>query len=145
MTRSKLAFIALCSILIACNSSKDLGLSQHQVERFHQEYSAGQDQQAYDEASPIFHKAVGYSKWLSLRSVVRSRLGRVRGAERRSFKEWMINGDHMVELIYQTKFENGSGAEKFTWQFEGATARLAGYYINLPLDAFPNSPTSNSR
>lgn len=133
MRYKKAAFWVVCSILVACSPTKDLNLSARQVERFHQQYSAGQDDDAYRAASPLFHRAVNYQQWLSLRSQVRKRLGKVQSAQRQSFKEWLIDGNHMIEVVYQTKFESGIGSEKFTWQLDEAGAKLAGYYITLPL------------
>lgn len=145
MRYRKLFLAVVCLILGGCSVGNDLSLSQQEVDKFHREYSAGQDQQSYDEAAPAFRKTVDCAKWLKLRSEIRRRLGRVRSTERGTFKEWLINGSHALEVVYQTKFDNGFGAEKFTWQFDGATAGLAGYYINLPLDAFPNMPLSKGR
>lgn len=127
-----LAIIVL-STLLACSPGKDLSVAQQQVDRFHEQYNSGQDRQSYDEASPLFHRSVDPQKWMKLRSEIRGKLGRAQSTQRQSFKEWIINRDHMIEVVYQTTFASGVGSEKFTWQLDGANVSLVGYYITLPL------------
>jgi hypothetical protein len=60
---------------------------------------------------------------------IHRRLGNVKSSTRMGFNDSVDNGDHRLELTYDTKFERGEGAEEFVFRIIDGKPLLAGYHV----------------
>ena len=108
--------------------------AQATVERVTEDIAAGRDDKVYAEAAAEWRTTVSAEESARLLGRVRERLGRVesralhRGREQQSAPA-PLNG-HALELLYETRFERGTGMERFTLLERGGDWLLAGYSVS---------------
>ena len=103
------------------------------VERLTEDIAAGRDAKVYEEAAPEWRATVSAEQNARTLARVRERLGRVESRALHTGREQQsaaapLSG-HTLELVYQTRFERGSGMERFTLLERGGEWLLAGYTI----------------
>ena len=107
------------------------------VERVTEDIAAGRDTKVYGEAAEEWRATVSAEESARTLARVRERLGRVEsralhtGREQRSAPA-PLSG-HTLELVYSTRFERGSGVERFTLLERGGEWLLAGYSVSSDL------------
>jgi hypothetical protein len=107
--------------------------AQEAVERVTEDIAAGRDAKVYEEAAAEWRATVSAEESARTLSRVRERLGRVesralhRGREQQSAPA-PLSG-HALELVYETRFERGTGMERFTLLERGGEWLLAGYTV----------------
>ena len=108
--------------------------AQATVERVTEDIAAGRDAKVYDEAAAEWRATVSAEESGRMLARVRERLGRVesralhRGREQQSAPA-PLSG-HALELFYETRFERGTGMERFTLLERGGEWLLAGYSVS---------------
>src|SRR5687767_14794607 len=103
------------------------------VERLTEDIAAGRDAKVYEEAAPEWRATVSAEQNARTLARVRERLGRVESRALHTGREQQsaaapLSG-HTLELVYQTRFERGSGMERFTLLERGGEWLLAGYTV----------------
>jgi hypothetical protein len=107
--------------------------AQAAVERVTEDVAAGRDEKVYQEAAEEWRSTVSEEESARALSLVRERLGRVesralhKGREQQSAAA-PLSG-HTLELVYETRFERGSGMEHFTLVERGGDWLLARYKV----------------
>ena len=107
--------------------------AQEAVERVTEDIAAGRDAKVYEEAAAEWRATVSAEESARTLSRVRERLGRVenralhKGREQQSAPA-PLSG-HALELVYETRFERGTGMERFTLLERGGEWLLAGYTV----------------
>ena len=124
------AFFAGCAV----DERRDVPApAREAVERVTEDIAAGRDEKVYREAAEEWRAQVSADENARTLQRVRDRLGRVesralhKGTEHRSAPA-PLSG-HALELIYQTRFERGTGMERFTLLERGGEWLLAGYAV----------------
>ena len=132
MRTSLLALVGLLA-LSACSGGADTKAAQAGVERIHHQIDAGQFHEVYSAASNDLKLATPEAELTALLSAVHSKLGKVQSARQQGWKANYGTSGGSVELIYETKFEHGTGEEDFIFKTGGAQPLLYGYHINSNL------------
>jgi hypothetical protein len=138
-----IAFI--CLILTSCGN-----LSSETIEAelalFHDRFNAEEFQAIYDASSEDFKSGENEENTLQFFRAIRGKLGTFQDSKQtRWFAKTSTKGSR-VEIVLQSTFENGTGAESFVFISEGDNARLHSYNINsraLIMDLLPQ-PTNDS-
>ena len=108
--------------------------AQAAVERVTEDVAAGRDAKVYEEAADEWRATVSAEESARALARVRDRLGRVesralhRGREQQSAPA-PLSG-HTLELVYETRFERGTGMERFTLVERGGDWLLARYSVS---------------
>jgi hypothetical protein len=107
--------------------------AQAVVDRVTEDVAAGRDEKVYGEAAPEWRSTVSAEQSARTLARVRERLGRVESRALHTGREQQsapapLSG-HTLELVYQTRFERGSGMERFTLLERGGEWLLAGYTV----------------
>jgi hypothetical protein len=124
-------------LLVGCSVDERRGIpvgAQATVDRVTEDIEAGRDEKVYGEAADEWRVAVSADENGKILSRVRERLGRVESRALDTGHEELsasapLSG-HVVELIYQTRFERGNAMEKFTLLERGGDWLLAGYTVS---------------
>jgi hypothetical protein len=135
-TYACLTLLAVC-LLVGCSVDERRGIpvgAQATVDRVTEDIEAGRDEKVYGEAADEWRVAVSADENGKILSRVRERLGRVESRALDTGHEELsasapLSG-HVVELIYQTRFERGNAMEKFTLLERGGDWLLAGYTVS---------------
>jgi hypothetical protein len=110
-----------------CSMGQDLSSGGTAVEDFHRKLDGGQSAAIEAGAdSEIKAMAGGFAAILDQ---IHRRLGNVKSSTRTGFNDRVDNGDHRLELTYDTKFERGEGAEEFVFRMIDGKPLLAGYHV----------------
>ena len=83
-----------------------------------------------DGAHPDMLKASPKPQVTNLYSVVRRKLGKVTDSQTVNWNVRTFNAVTTVVLVQNTTFEEGKGAETFTFRIKNEQASLLGYNIN---------------
>lgn len=127
MTRHALV-IAAALALGGCSMGQGLATGGKAVDDFHRQLDAGQSAAIEAATGPeIKAMAGGFAVVLDQ---VHRRLGKVKSSTRTGFNDSIDNGDHRLELTYDTKFERGDGDEEFVFRMIDGKPVLAGYHVN---------------
>lgn len=122
------AIMAALVLLGGCSMSADINAGKAAVDQFHQLYGAG-DFAAIDAAAgPEIQAAPG--GLTPVLTAVRDKLGNVKSASQTGFNDRVDNGDHRLELSYDTKFDKGSGTEQFVFRMADGKPIPIGYHVN---------------
>ena len=121
-----------CMLLSSCSSStKSVELAQQNVEQFHSQLNSEQYTAVYAACDEKFHQATSESDFVKLLEAVHRKLGNVQQSNlRNTGVAWFAGQGATVTLVYQTKFAEGTGMEKFVWHIKDNGAALYGYNIN---------------
>jgi len=133
--RTRFVFVLLCGtciLLSSCGSStKSVELAQQSVEQFHSQLDSEQFAGLYAASDEKLHQATSESDFVKLLDAVHQKLGNVQQSNlRNTGVAWFAGQGTTVTLVYQTKFAQGTGMEKFVWHIKDNAAILYGYNIN---------------
>src|SRR6266403_351037 len=121
-----------CILFSSCGSStKNVELAQHSVEQFHSQLDSEQFAGLYAATDEKFHQVTSESDFVKLLDAVHRKLGNVQRSNlRNTGVAWFAGQGATVTLVYETKFAQGTGMEKFVWHIKDNGATLYGYNIN---------------
>lgn len=132
--RTLFVFVLLCGtcvLLCSCGSSKSVALAQQSVQQFHSKLDSEQFVGLYAASDEKFHQATSESDFIKLLDAVHRKLGNVQQSNlRNTGVAWFAGQGATVTLVYETKFAQGTGMEKFVWHIKDNGATLYGYFIN---------------
>lgn len=121
-----------CFLLSSCGAStKNVELAQQSVEQFHSQLDSERFTSLYAATDEKFHQATSESDFVKLLDAVHRKLGNVQQSNlRNTGVAWFAGQGATVTLVYETKFAQGTGMEKFIWHIKDDGAALYGYNIN---------------
>ena len=133
--RTSLVFVFLCGtclLLSSCGSStKSVELAQQSVEQFHSQLNSEQFAGLYAASDEKLHQTTSQSDFVNLLDAIHRKLGNVQQSNlRNTGVAWFAGQGATVTLVYETKFAQGTGMEKFVWHIKDDAATLYGYNIN---------------
>ena len=99
------------------------------VAHFHDLYNQGKLQDIWNQADPKFRSASTQPKYDDFMGAVQRKLGKVTSTSNTGWRVQSFNLKTMVFMSQKTIFENGEGAESFTFTLDGTNALLVGYNI----------------
>ena len=118
-------------LLSSCSSTKNVALAQQNVEQFHSQLNSEHYTAVYAACDEKFHQATSESDFVKLLQAVHRKLGNVEGSSlRNTGVAWFAGQGATVTLLYETRFAEGTGIEKFVWHMKDNGAALYGYNIN---------------
>lgn len=120
----------LASTLSGCNGGQVKGVAERQVEAFHGQLNAGQYDGIYGQADDAFRSAGSKADTIAFLAAVHRKLGNAKSATEQGYLVNFSTGGMMVNLTYQTQFDQGSATERFSFKVHDNDARLAGYRID---------------
>ena len=124
---------AVAALTISCSLTKGKEQGERAVEKFHQQFNAGQYTEIYQQGNDKFKEVVAEAEFIEFVGAVRRKLGTVENATQAG---WNVNATQMgtvVTLGYETKFSDGKGNEQFSFLISGEQASLLRYDVNSPL------------
>jgi hypothetical protein len=104
--------------------------AKKEIISFHQLFNEERLGEIYSKGHEKLKSAASETEFLEFVTAVRKRLGRVTSTSNVGSNIQGVNLQTFVVLKQETKFEQGSGVETFTFIVENEVALLAGYYIN---------------
>jgi hypothetical protein len=122
----------MCLLLSSCGSStKRVELAKQNVEQFHSELNSEHYTAIYAASDEKLQKAASESDFVKFLEAVHRKLGNVEQSNfRNSGIAWATGQGATVTLVYETKFADGTGMEKFVWHIQDNGATLYRYDIN---------------
>ncbi len=126
MKRYALSMVAALA-LAGCSMGQDLSTGGAAVDAFHNQLDAGQFDAITAAAGPEIQAVPG--GFAPVLGQIHARLGKVKSSTRTGFNDSVDNGDHRLELTYDTKFERGDGKEEFVFRMINGKSVLAGYHV----------------
>jgi hypothetical protein len=103
-------------------------LADDAVQRFHNEFNAGQYEQIISEADPDFANSMSYDGAVMYLSHVHADLGDAGAATFASINMNSSTGQGTTVIcVYNTAFARGLVYETFAWKKSGSTLKLYGY------------------
>lgn len=127
MKRLAIGVIAALA-LAGCSMGQDISAGGAAVDRFHSQLNAGQFEAIDAAAGPEIKAAPG--GFAPILAQAHAKLGNVKSSNRTGFNDRYDNGDHRLEMVYDTKFDKGDGTEQFVYRFVSGKAVLIGYHVN---------------
>ena len=130
---NKMICVALVFVFLLCgcgNMTKSKGAAEAGVVTFHNQFNAGKVNGIISTAEPDMFDTTPKTKACSFLNTVRNKLGKTVNSKMTGWNVRMFNTDTTVVLVENTKFENGTGTETFTFRIKNQKAYLLGYYIN---------------
>jgi hypothetical protein len=123
---------AACILLSSCGTStKSMDLAKQNVVEFHSQLDSQQYTAVYAACDDKFHQATSESEFVKLLGAIHRKLGNVQQSNlRNSGVAWFAGQGATVTLIYDTRFAEGSGSERFVWHIKDNVAALYSYNIN---------------
>ena len=128
---------AICLLLSSCAVDERRSIpagAQAAIERVTEDVAAGRDEKVYGEAAEEWRTTVSAEESSRTLARVRERLGRVESRALHQGREQQsapapLSG-HTLELVYETRFERGTGMERFTLVERGGDWLLARYTVS---------------
>jgi hypothetical protein len=135
ITRMQRIFALLsgtCFLLSSCGSStKSVELAQRSAEQLHLQLDSEHFTALYAASDEKLHQAASETDFVKLLDAVHRKLGNVQQSSlRNTGVAWFAGQGATVTLVYETKFAQGTGVEKFLWHIKDNGAALYGYNIN---------------
>jgi len=100
------------------------------VADFHKLYNDGKLTEIYSAGHSMFKSATSEKEFLEYMGAIQRKLGKVTQTANAGFNVRTFNLTTTVILNQNTTFEQGTGAEAFTFQMDGDKAVLVGYNVN---------------
>jgi hypothetical protein len=116
--------------LSGCSGGADTKAAEAAVSRFHQQLDARQLHEIFAASSEEMKSATSEPELSKFLGAVHDKLGKVQEAKQQGWRVNYGTGGGTAELVYQTRFEHGTGIENFVFRTGGGEPRLAGYHIN---------------
>ena len=136
MKRKTLTLTLSCVFLLllgaSCSMVKDSKTAEPAVEKFHQQFKAGDFAQIYADAGDQMKAAATEKQLTDLLDAVHRKLGTYQSSNAVSWNVQAGPLTSMVSLVYETQFSDGKATEQFVISVRGDTAKLEGYNINSP-------------
>ncbi|QDZ07127.1 hypothetical protein FPZ24_06215 [Sphingomonas panacisoli] len=126
MKRYALSMLAAAA-LGGCSMGQDLSSGGAAVDAFHSQMNAGQFAAIAAGAGPEIQATAG--GFAPILEQIHARLGNVKSTSRTGFNDRVDNGEHRLELTYDTKFDRGDGAEEFVFRMAKGKPLLIGYHV----------------
>lgn len=125
------AILALAGaiLLAACNPVAQMNNADALIDRFHEQYGAGDYDAIYQASAPDFRRAVDQEEWGDFIRMVSGRLGAVEESSQTSVNVNSNNGLTTTTIIRSTSFEQGMGTETFVFQGSGEGMSLLNYEV----------------
>lgn len=111
-----------------CSMGQDITAGSAAVDQFHKQMDAGRFEAIDAAAGPEIKATPG--GFAPILAMAHAKLGNVKSTTRTGFNDRYDNGDHRLEMVYDTKFDKGDGTEQFVYRFVGGKAVLIGYHVN---------------
>ena len=121
--------VLLATTLSGCNGTEAKGAAERQVEAFHSHLNEGQYDAIYAQADDTFRSAGSKADTIAFIAAVHRKLGNAKSAAEQGYFVNLSTGGTIVNLTFQTQFDQGSATERFSFKVNGNDARLAGYRI----------------
>ena len=130
-TNLLLAAITLSLVALSCSSLTNAKpAAERGIIEFHGQFNAGDFTTIYNNSGDEFKNATTQQQLNELLSAVLRKLGHVTSTTNISWRTGNFNLVTTVVMQQDTKFENGSATETFTYKVDGDKAVLIGYFIN---------------
>jgi hypothetical protein len=124
------AFIGVVLLALSgCGFTKGVDLASKSVEVFHQQFNDAKYPEIYSGTGPKFKSASNEADFIKYIQGVRRKLGPFKSAKSNG---WGVNATMVgtiVTLNFNSQFEKGTAAEKFTYIVSNGTATLEAYNI----------------
>lgn len=104
-------------------------LANEQVELFQERFNNEDWNAIVAEVDPQLLEASPEAEFVEFMGTVRGTLGKVTSTKTTRWNIQNTDGKTMVILVQESKFENGSGDETFTFSLKSEKASLLGYTI----------------
>jgi hypothetical protein len=110
---------------------KSVELAQRSAEQLHSQLDSEHFTALYAASDEKLHQAASETDFVKLLDAVHRKLGNVQQSSlRNTGVAWFAVQGATVTLVYETKFAQGTGVEKFLWHIKDNGAALYGYNIN---------------
>lgn len=131
MIRPLLLALSLSLLLVGCSDTiNGKALAEPAAVAFHESLNAGKFADIYDGTNEAFKNAAPKDKVVALFAAIQRKLGR---AETWNTVSWNVKTFNLVTnvvLVQETKFEQGTATETFTFRVDDGKVSLVGYTIN---------------
>lgn len=123
--------VVLGFLMWQCGSALMAGrsLSNAAVYDFHAQLNQEQYEQIFADADGGFQQSGGKDETIQFLQAVHRKLGNAGQASLTNVTVQAIAGATYIVAVYNTKFERGEAAEKFTWTKKDGRLRLHGYNV----------------
>lgn len=123
--------IACAAMLGGCGMKESYDISGAKAKEFHDRLSAGQYDTIWANTASDLRKDASREEFTALLTAVNRKLGKVVEAKQTGWNSNTVNGDTLIKISFDTKFERGKGEETivFRWVSDDRLT-LAGYTIN---------------
>jgi len=132
--RLGLVTIVICTAAVlamtSCSMSEDKNIADAAVKLFHTQLGSEQIHEIYIGTSDEFRKASTEAQFTEFLSAVKRKLGSVKSSTPMGWRVNYVPMGTIVNLEYQTEFDDGPATESFSWRIKGKHAELMGYNIN---------------
>lgn len=130
LARRGLLSLGLALMAAACSVSENTQLAEREVDRFHQQLTAGSVEELYAGSAEDFRKSGKKEEIIGFLDAVHRKLGPLKTTQMKSWKVNYHTSGRFVTLVYDSEYTGGTASEQFTFRIQGDRALLAGYHIN---------------
>ncbi len=125
-----LVLIALIAVGLGCSGlSASTEAGEKAVAQFHQQFNEGKFDDIYSGAAKEFKNEAPQSGFVEMLRHVNGRLGKMNSKKQTSWNVSTTGAGTIVELKYDTEFENGTGKEEFSFIIVNDEAKLLSYSV----------------
>jgi hypothetical protein len=123
--------LAVCVLFSSCGSSNtSIEQAKQSVVQFHSQLDTEQYSVIYAASDEKFRQATSQTDLATLLEAVHRKLGAVEQSNlRNTGVAWFAGQGATVTLIYDTRFAEGTGSEKFVWHVKDNVPALYSYNI----------------
>jgi len=126
-----LSLVILLIIALGCGAVSDgRPAAEKAIVQFHAMLDNEQYADIYTGLDPEFKKLATEEEALKLFQAVHMKLGKVTSSTNQTWKANATPFGTTVEMVQDTQFERGKGAEDFVFFYANKKVSLAGYHIN---------------
>lgn len=125
-----LALPLLGLLISSCGSAQNLVLAKAAADDFHSQLDTEQYATIYETTDDGFRKITSEPDFTKLLQSVHRKLGNVQEAQNSGTAvAWFFGQGATVTLVYQTRFQEGTGTERFIYHVRDNRASLYSYRI----------------
>jgi hypothetical protein len=125
-----LAGLGIWKLVGAFQKSGQLGDAA--IEHFHSQFNAKSFAEIFNESSSKLRQSGPPEKFIGDMEAMRAKLGAHKSGTRDGLNLNNSNGDKTLTMKCVAVFENGPGTETFTFDYNGDTPLLMGYFVESP-------------